>query len=166
MIRHLLRRSVAPILALAVIAGVSGCDWDALTPQQQQAITAHFEKKANEERWYAAVAANEAEAEANDGDHFENLPSPGQPGFVSNDSLARLRQCEATGNYGAVSSSGAYRGAYQFSRDTWNGVADRWASRLRGADPAGASPQDQDDMARALFSERGRSPWPHCGQRM
>ena len=94
------------------------------------------------------------------------LPDPGQAGHVSDASLARLRECEAGGRYDAVSPSGAYRGAYQFDRQTWNGVARRWAPWLVGVDPARAWPWEQDNMAAALFSERGRAPWPHCGRRL
>lgn len=97
---------------------------------------------------------------------WESLPDPGTPGSVSDESLARLRQCESGGDYRAVSSSGAYRGAYQFSRSTWNSVAQNWAPWLVGVDPAAALPVEQDNMAAALFSEKGRSPWPYCGDNM
>ena len=79
-------------------------------------------------------------------------------------SLARLRQCEATGNYGAVSPGGAYRGAYQFSQQTWNGVAaSAFAGDYSGWDPATSPDYVQDAFARALFLQRGRAPWPVCG---
>lgn len=87
-------------------------------------------------------------------------------GAVSDAGLARLRQCEAGGNYGAVNSSGRYRGAYQFSRTTWNSIARRHYPHLSGADPAAASPVDQDRMARALWATSGRGQWPHCGRRV
>lgn len=79
--------------------------------------------------------------------------------------LAALRACEATGKYSAVSPGGAYRGAYQFDRATWNGVARRHAPHLVGVDPAAATPPDQDAMARHLHGERGWKPWPVCGPR-
>ncbi|MEZ5166383.1 MAG: transglycosylase family protein [Acidimicrobiales bacterium] len=85
---------------------------------------------------------------------------------LSNAELARLRGCESTDNYRAVSSSGTYRGAYQFDRSTWNDVAGRHFPWLVGVDPAAADPWWQDAMARALWSERGRSPWPICGRRV
>lgn len=102
-----------------------------------------------------AVAVQQA---LRDGDKFYHV--------VSDAGLARLRQCESGGNYGIVSKSGTYRGAYQFNRGTWNGVAARHYEHLNGVDPAAASPYDQDRMARALWSERGRQPWPHCGKRV
>jgi hypothetical protein len=81
---------------------------------------------------------------------------------VSPGQLASLRACESGGNYRAVSSSGRYRGAYQFDQGTWNSVASRHHSLLVGLDPAGAHPAQQDLMARALWSERGSQPWPNC----
>ena len=86
-----------------------------------------------------------------------------QGGGGAGGALASIRACESGGNYGAVSSSGQYRGAYQFDRQTWNGVAARHAPSLVGQDPAAAAPADQDAMASALMSERGSSPWPVCG---
>lgn len=85
---------------------------------------------------------------------------------LSNEQLARLRACESGGNYSIVSPSGRYRGAYQFSRSTWDSVAGRHYPIMRGVDPAAAPWYWQDAMARALFSERGRQPWPVCGQRI
>jgi muramidase (phage lysozyme) len=75
-----------------------------------------------------------------------------------------LRQCESGGDYTIVSPGGTYRGAYQFNQGTWNSVASRWRPDLVGVDPAAASPEDQDAMARALYDEAGASPWPHCGR--
>lgn len=85
---------------------------------------------------------------------------------LTNDQLYRLRMCESTNNYAAVNPSGKYRGAYQFGRTTWDGVAARHFPFLIGADPAATEWYWQDAMARALYSERGRQPWPHCGLRI
>lgn len=82
---------------------------------------------------------------------------------LSGDELARLRHCESTDNYRAVSPSGLYRGAYQFDQTTWDDVAGRFYPWLVGIDPIDADPWWQDAMARALWSERGRQPWPICG---
>ncbi len=79
---------------------------------------------------------------------------------------AALRRCESGGNYSAVSSSGAYRGAYQFSRSTWNAVARRSHPHLVGVDPAAAAPADQDAMAMSLYRSSGSGPWPHCGRHL
>ena len=85
---------------------------------------------------------------------------------LSDTQLQRLRQCESTDRYHITNPSGRYRGAYQFDRQTWNGVAARHYPNLQGVDPAAAAPHDQDRMARALWAERGRQPWPHCGRRV
>lgn len=85
---------------------------------------------------------------------------------LSQDELLRLRTCESTDNYQAVSPSGAYRGAYQFDQTTWDGVADRHFPWLAGIDPVEVDPWWQDAMTRALWSERGRQPWPVCGKKV
>lgn len=80
------------------------------------------------------------------------VPSTGGSGG----NLAGIRACESGGNYGAVSSTGAYRGAYQFDSQTWQAVGGT-------GDPAAASPAEQDARASQLASQRGSSPWPNCG---
>lgn len=80
--------------------------------------------------------------------------------------LAALRRCESGGDYTIVDHAGTFRGAYQFNRSTWDGVAARHFEWLVGVDPAEADPWWQDVMARALYSERGRAPWPVCGRRL
>lgn len=85
---------------------------------------------------------------------------------LSDDALWRLRQCESGGNYAITDPSGTYRGAYQFDRTTWNSVASRHFPTWVGIDPATAPSLVQDAMARALYLERGRQPWPICGYRI
>ena len=124
------------------------------TPAQRQAVDDHIRFVA----WTNAVAEHNARQAAANGDKFRHVLSDAQ--------LARLRQCESGGNYSITNPSGRYRGAYQFDRPTWDGVAARHYPHLRGVDPARAAPHQQDAMARALWSERGRQPWPHCGRRV
>jgi peptidoglycan hydrolase-like protein with peptidoglycan-binding domain len=70
--------------------------------------------------------------------------------------LARIAQCESGGNPTAVSASGAYRGKYQFSRETWR--------EMGGVgDPAAASEAEQDRIAARLLAREGTAPWPNCG---
>ena len=89
---------------------------------------------------------------------------------LSIDELKRLRDCESTDNYTATSlftnPRGLYRGAYQFVQHTWDGVAERHFPWLVGKDPIEVEPWWQDAMTRALWSERGRQPWPVCGLRV
>lgn len=97
-------------------------------------------------------------------------PTP-PPTGLSDTQLYRLRMCESTDNYGAHYVYGTRyesraRGGYQFEQPTWDSVAARHAPHLIGTDPANATPTDQDDMARWLYSERGRQPWPVCGARL
>ena len=89
---------------------------------------------------------------------------PGTPGFPTPDQWAALRHCESRGNYRAVNSTGRFFGAYQFWPDTWDSVAKRHYPRLVGVLPSAATPQDQDRMAYALYTERGAQPWPVCGR--
>ncbi|MCB9389334.1 MAG: transglycosylase family protein [Acidimicrobiia bacterium] len=79
--------------------------------------------------------------------------------------LACIRRIESGGNYGAVNSTGRFRGAYQFDRTTWNSVAARHNPAYVGVDPAAAPAAVQDQLAAALISERGLSPWPTPNRR-
>lgn len=87
-------------------------------------------------------------------------PPPGGPTL---EQWAALRNCESGGRYDAVSPSGRYRGAYQFSQTTWDWVASFANPALAGVDPITASVADQDSHARALYERQGARPWPHCG---
>jgi hypothetical protein len=96
-------------------------------------------------------------------DETEKTSSTKESPGPSDAALAQLRACESGGDYTIVSYGGWYRGAYQFDQETWDSVASRWQPALVGIDPAQSSPSDQDAMARALYAERGWSPWPACG---
>lgn len=69
--------------------------------------------------------------------------------------LARLRACEAGGNY-ANKNNPTYRGAYQYDYSTW-------ANYKGYYDPADAPPAVQDERAWQTYQARGWSPWPVCG---
>ena len=71
-------------------------------------------------------------------------------------SLQSIAQCESGGDPGAVGGGGAYRGKYQFDRQTWSSVGG-------SGDPAAASESEQDRRAQMLLQQRGTSPWPTCG---
>jgi Transglycosylase-like domain/Putative peptidoglycan binding domain len=72
--------------------------------------------------------------------------------------LAKIAMCESSGNPAAVSSTGQYRGKYQFSRATWREFGGT-------GDPAAAPEAVQDQIAAKLLAARGTSPWPICGGR-
>ena len=81
----------------------------------------------------------------------------GQWGIAPADRWERLRFCESTHNYAAISPTGTYRGAYQFDYATWQTVGGT-------GDPAAAPPEEQDARARELYARRGPQPWPECGR--
>lgn len=139
-----LNRSARVLLgaaAIALLGVVAAC-----TPEEIELV-----QRAQAEQAQAAAAAD-----AND--PYRNA--------ISDDGLAKLRHCESRGNYQAVSKTGKYRGAYQFSQSSWNTIAARYYPHLRGVDPVAASPSDQDRMTRAYWAQSGRHPWPVCGKRV
>jgi len=71
-----------------------------------------------------------------------------------------IRHRESRGNYGAVSSSGTFMGAYQFYQGGWNTFAARIDRHdLVGVPPHHAAPADQDAVALAAYNELGAKPW-------
>jgi membrane-bound lytic murein transglycosylase MltF len=78
--------------------------------------------------------------------------------------VARLRPtlrgialCESHHNPRAVSSTGKYRGLFQFDYTAWRSVGGK-------GDPASASVREQYYRAALLYRARGASPWPVCGR--
>ena len=78
------------------------------------------------------------------------------PSWVK-DKLRSIRLCESGDNPRAVSSSGAYRGLYQFSFSTWGVVGG-------SGDPAAAPRVEQNVRAADLLMNHGAGHWPICGQ--
>jgi peptidoglycan hydrolase-like protein with peptidoglycan-binding domain len=85
-----------------------------------------------------------------------SAPKATKPAATSSTTLARIASCESGGNPAAISSSGRYRGKYQFSRTTWRALGGK-------GDPAKAPESVQDAMAAKLLAQRGTTPWPVCG---
>jgi len=79
--------------------------------------------------------------------------SPGSTDATSQ--LSKIAQCESGGNPSAVSSTGQYRGKYQFDRATWQAVGG-------SGDPAAAPESEQDRRAAMLMQKQGPSAWPNC----
>jgi hypothetical protein len=125
------------------------------------AIDAKNEVEAEQQRQAQAAAAAEA-ARKNPPPAPVTTATP-RAGEPTAEQWARLRQCEASGRYDAVSAGGRFRGAYQFDQATWDRVAATAYAHLVGVDPAKASPGDQDAVALTLYRARGASPWPRCG---
>ncbi len=95
------------------------------------------------------------------------LPHEPPSGDAVWEHLASIRQCESGSNYGAVSSSGKYRGAYQFASSTW-----RTSVAGAGYDTAAyplaneAPPEVQDAAAYWLYTNATVSrQWPVCSRR-
>lgn len=79
---------------------------------------------------------------------------------MGNDGWARLRFCEAGGDYTRNSGNGFY-GAYQFEMGTWRSYAPAPYNNMYPSD----APSDvQDQAALALYQRRGAQPWPVCGR--
>ena len=77
---------------------------------------------------------------------------------ATEESWARLRKCEAGGDY-TINTGNGYYGAYQFNASTWRSVGGTGL-------PHRATPAEQDRRAKILYSQRGRSPWPVCGRQL
>ncbi len=104
----------------------------------------------------SATASSSSRRSATRSQAVRSTPRRSAGGGGAGGNLASIRACESGGNYGAVSSNGRYRGAYQFDRQTWASVGG-------SCDPAAASPGEQDARAAQLQSQRGSNPWPNCG---
>ena len=68
-----------------------------------------------------------------------------------------LARCESGGNPRAVSSTGKYRGLYQFSMTTWRSVGGQ-------GDPIDNTASEQTYRAKVLYNRSGAGQWPHCGK--
>ena len=72
---------------------------------------------------------------------------------------AALAQCESGGNPRATNATGKYRGLYQFSIATWQGVGGQ-------GDPIDNSSSEQTYRAMLLYNRSGAGQWPECGSRL
>jgi peptidoglycan hydrolase-like protein with peptidoglycan-binding domain len=88
----------------------------------------------------------------------ESFATGGVAGAVTPDTWAKLRACEAGGNY-AINTGNGYYGAYQFSAGTWRGMG------YQGL-PSDAAPAIQDQAAQRLYEARGWQPWPGCSAKL
>ena len=77
------------------------------------------------------------------------------PGW-GREQLRSIAWCESRNDPRAVSSSGAYRGLYQFSFSTWRAVGG-------SGDPAAAPRPEQTWRAWVLLKTQGSGHWPVCG---
>jgi hypothetical protein len=63
--------------------------------------------------------------------------------------------CESGGDPEAIGGGGAYRGKYQFTRETWRALGGT-------GDPATAPEAEQDRRALSLYRRSGIASWPGC----
>jgi transglycosylase-like protein len=66
--------------------------------------------------------------------------------------------CESGNDPDAIGGGGAYRGAFQFTRQTWAS-----SPKSPGGDPTEYDYTTQAVVAVALKKREGTSPWPVCG---
>jgi hypothetical protein len=78
-------------------------------------------------------------------------PAPRPPHLVA------IAGCESGHRPDAVSSTGKYRGLFQFDYRTWASVGG-------SGDPAAASVDEQYRRAGMLYARAGAAPWPVCGR--
>ena len=69
----------------------------------------------------------------------------------------RLAQCESSGNWSA---RGTYEGGLQFANSTWIG----YGGGSFAAHAYDATREQQIEIGRRLWRERGWEPWPHCSR--
>jgi peptidoglycan endopeptidase LytE len=170
-VAHEVQRQESLDEAVAVGQQVQVQEAARLVEEARAAATAAEAAEKAEQARQAAEAARKADAEkraaaarrATTSPPRATTTPPPRDGDPTAEQWAALRQCEASGNYGAVSPGGRFRGAYQFNQATWDLVARASFPHLVGVDPAAASPADQDAVALALYRQRGASPWPRCG---
>ena len=84
---------------------------------------------------------------------------PRYTGPINDDVFIRLSWCESGGRANAVSRSGKYRGAFQFSLATWHSMG-------MAGDPIDYPFEVQLETAKRLQARSGWGQWPTCARRM
>lgn len=86
----------------------------------------------------------------------ENRPNTSSGKANLSGAWAKVANCESSGNPRAVN-GGGYYGLFQFDLQTWRSVGG-------SGNPTQASAAEQLMRAKALYAQRGASPWPVCGR--
>lgn len=129
-----------------------------------QIADAEAQDRAAADAWYAGVERAQAEADARSRGWSSDRLSAAY-GSCNGDvacflECTRSHESDTSGGYGAVSSSGTYRGAYQFSQATWNAaVAGAGYEEYAGVPADQVPPEVQDAAAAHLYSVSGTQPW-------
>jgi hypothetical protein len=124
----------------------------------QEARDAREAREARQAQQARDLAARRARAARSSRSAARPRPAPASAPSGPDDVWARLRRCEAGGNYTRNSGNG-YFGAYQFSAATWRGLG------YPGL-PHQAPPAVQDEAARKLQRRSGWGQWPACSRRI
>jgi len=138
---------VAPAVALAATEapGAPGSPTDASLVSSASFVADPFQPVE------ALSQAREAVKEAK----RESRPEAA-PKVTVSPQLEAIAACESGSDPTAVSSTGMYRGKYQFSTATWQAVGG-------SGDPAAATEAEQDLRATILYEQSGPGQWPVCG---
>lgn len=88
-----------------------------------------------------------------------HLVRPRYAGPINDDVFIRLSWCEAGGRPDAVSRSGKYFGAFQFSLATWHGIG------MEG-NPIDYPYDVQLEAAKRLQARSGWGQWPVCSRKL
>jgi hypothetical protein len=86
-------------------------------------------------------------------------PARSGPAGVRHLNWTALAKCESGGRVHAVGGGGLYFGLYQFDVSTWRGHGGH-------GHPRNASAAEQLRVAKNLYADRGRQPWPTCGKHL
>jgi len=123
---------------------------------------AEVEERARLEAWYTnAVETVAAQSRGYSGATVSSSRSGSCNGDVACFlECTKAHESDTSGGYNAVSGSGTYRGAYQFSQGTWDAaVAGAGYDEYAGV-PADQVPASVQDAAAAhLYSVSGTNPW-------
>jgi hypothetical protein len=71
---------------------------------------------------------------------------------------SKTAECESGKDPDAIGGGGAYRGAFQFMKETW-----KRAPKSPGGDPIDYNYRTQAVVAIALMNKDGTGHWPNCG---
>jgi hypothetical protein len=137
--------------------------WEATAVQENGLATLAAENAARA-RWVAAVEEQQRLEALTQYVRTRTGGASSSGGSRCQGDFSCFKECtlpiESHGDYGAVSSGGTYRGAWQFDQPTWDSNAEASGrSDLVGVDPATAAPTDQDSIAHDLYQRRGNQPW-------
>lgn len=134
------RTAIAPIAALALLASLA-------------AVSAVAEDRSSDDGSTSLLreSAREANKPIYDG-LWKRKVSPQNKRWAR-----RVSECESGRDPNALGAGGTYRGAFQFSRETWVN-----SPRSPGGDPIRFSYRTQAFVAVRLKTRDGKGHWPNC----